>query len=57
MLNVHEVISLEKDVFSSCHERGNEESNLKARSIAEPQRLYGERGLLRSSYDKRPAYR
>ena len=25
-------------------------------STTEPQRLYGERGLLRSSYDTRPAY-
>ena len=40
----------------------HEESNLRPSdstlqcSTTEPQRLYGERGLLRSSYDKRPAY-
>ena len=40
----------------------NEKSNLKSSdsalrcSTTEPQRLNGERGLLRSSYDMRPAY-
>ena len=55
--------------ISSCHERGtkkkfwvpmrNRTSDLRIpRSNALPlsHRLYGERGLLRSSYDKRPAY-
>ena len=38
----------------------HEESNLRPsalRSTTEPQRLFGERGLLRSSNDTRPAYR
>ena len=52
--------------FSSCHERGTkkkilslcEESKLRPDSVLrcftpEPQRLYGGRGLLRSSYDTR----
>ena len=61
---------IEKDVFSSCHERGtkekilspHEESNLRPLdsalrcSTTEPQRPHGERGLLRSSYDTRLAY-
>ena len=37
----------------------HEESNLRPselRSTTEPQRLFGERGLLRSSNDTRPAY-
>ena len=40
----------------------HEESNLRPSdsalrcSTTEPQRLHGERGLLRSSYDTRPAY-
>ena len=40
----------------------HEESNLRPSdsafwcSTTEPQRLYGERGLVRSSYDTRPAY-
>ena len=40
----------------------HEESNLRPSdsalrySTVEPQRLHGERGLLRSSYDTRPAY-
>ena len=58
---------IEKDAFSSCNERGtkilspHEESNLRPLdsvprcSTTEPQRLYGGRGLLRSSYDMRPA--
>ena len=55
--------------FSSCHKRGtkkkilspHEESNLRPLdsaqrcSITEPQRLYGERGLLRSSFETRSA--
>ena len=58
---------IEKDVFLSCHERGtkknipspHEESNLRPSdsalrySIAETQRIYGERGPLRSSCTKR----
>ena len=61
---------IKKDVFSSCHKRGtkekilspHEESSLRPSdsalrcSTTEPQRLHGERGLLRSSYDTRPAY-
>ena len=61
---------INKDVFSSYHERGTkqkilsppEESSLRPSdsalrcSTTEPQRLHGERGLLRSSYDTRPAY-
>ena len=61
---------IKKDVFSSCHKRGTkekilsppEESSLGPSdsalrcSTTEPQRLHGERGLLRSSYDTRPAY-
>ena len=60
----------ERKMFSSCHKHGtkvnilypHQESNLKPSdsalrcSIREPQRLHGERGLLRSSYDTRPAY-
>ena len=46
----------------SCHECGSphEESNLRPSdslllcSTTEPQRLYGERGLLRSSHDMHP---
>ena len=61
---------IKKNVFSSYHERGTkekiliprEESSLRPSdsalrcSTTEPQRLHGERGLLRSSYDTRPAY-
>ena len=61
---------IERDVMSSCHERGtkkkfwvpmrNRTSDLRIpRSDAlttKPERLYGERGLLWSSYDTRPAY-
>ena len=61
---------IKKDVFSSCHKRGTKEKILSPReesslrpsdsalrcSTTEPQRLHGERGLLRSSYDTRPAY-
>ena len=61
---------IKKDVFSFCHERGtkekilspHEESSLRPSNSAlrcfttEPHRLHGEWGLLRSSYDKRPAY-
>ena len=61
---------IEKIVFSSCHERGtkkkilspHEESNLRPSdsalrcSTTEPQRLHGERGLLRSLHKTRPAY-
>ena len=57
-------------MFSSCRKHGtkvnilypHEESNLRPSdsalqcSTTEPQRLHGERGLLRSSYDTRPAY-
>ena len=59
---------IKKDVFSSCHKRGtkkylspHEESNLRPSDLrsdvlALSHRLFGERGLLRSSYDTRPAY-
>ena len=61
---------VEKDVFRLVSSVGrkkkilspHEESNLRLqdsalrRSTTEPQRLYGERGLLWSSYDTRPAY-
>ena len=61
---------IEKIVFSSFHERGikkkilspHEESNLRPSdsaprcSTTEPQRLHGERGLLRSLHKMRPAY-
>ena len=61
---------IEKIVFSPFHERGtkkkilspHEESNLRPSDSAprclttEPQRLYGERGLLRSLHKTRPAY-
>ena len=61
---------LKKDVFRLVTSAGqgkilspHEESNLKLSdsafrcSTTEPQRLHGERGLLRSSYDTCPAYR
>ena len=61
---------IEKIVFSPFHERGtkkkilspHEESNLRPSDSAprclttEPQRLYSERGLLRSLHKTRPAY-
>ena len=48
----------DKEKILSPHEESNlrpSDSALQC-STTEPQRLYGERGLLRSSYDKRPAY-
>ena len=61
---------IEKGVFLSCHERGTkkkflrpyEESNPRLSYspfrcfTTEPQRLSGERGLSRSTYETRPAY-
>ena len=55
----------ERCFFSFCHERGTKKKNVRPHeeshlrpsdsalrcSTTEPQRLYGERGLLRSSYD------
>ena len=63
-------ILCEKDFFSSCHERGtkkqfwvsmrNRTSDLRIPHsdalTPKPQRLHGERSLLRNSYDTRPAY-
>ena len=59
MVSFELVNEIEKDVLSTCHERGtrkspHEESNLRPSDFAlqssttEPQRLYGERGRLRS---------
>ena len=60
---------IKKDVFSSCHKCGTKKYFKSPWGIepqtfrfalrcssTEPQRLFGERGLLRSSYDTRPAY-
>ena len=60
---------IEKDVFRLVTRAGqrknsepDEESNLRPSdsafqsSTTKPQGLYGERGLLRGSYDTRPAY-
>ena len=49
-------------VLSRAWDKDKEQSNLRPSdsvlrcSTTEPQGLYGERGLLRSSYDTRPAY-
>ena len=48
----------DKEKILSPHEESNlrpSDSALQC-STTEPQRLYGERGLLRSSYDTLPAY-
>ena len=48
----------DKEKILSPHEESNlrpSDSALRC-STTEPQRLHGERGLLRSSYDTRPAY-
>ena len=48
----------DKEKILSPHEESNlrpSDSTLRC-STTEPQILYGERGLLRSSYDTRPAY-
>ena len=75
-MEIREMISfelgkeIEKDVFSSCHERGTKEKNSESPCEIEPQtfefrapmlhhwtvRLHGEQGSLRSSYDTCPAY-
>ena len=54
----HLVTSVAQRKLLSPHEESNlrpPDSALRC-STTEPQRLYGERGLLRSSYDTRPAY-
>ena len=54
----HLVTSVGQRKILSPHEESNlrpSDSALRC-STTEPQRLYGERGLLRSSYDTRPAY-
>ena len=48
----------DKEKILNPHEESNlrfSDSALRC-STTEPQRLHGERGLLRSSYDTRPAY-
>ena len=54
----HLVTSVGQRKILSPHEESNlrpSDSTLRC-STTEPQILYGERGLLRSSYDTRPAY-
>ena len=48
----------DKEKILSPHEKSNlRPSDFALRcSTTEPQRLHGERGLLRSSYDTRPGY-
>ena len=57
-----DVLRLVTSVGQRKNSESDEESNLRPSDFAlrcsttEPQRLHGERGPLRSSYDTRPAY-